>query len=59
METDGLVEPRWEPGSGGPGRKVYRLTGAGRAWLGEQIETWRRFTAAMDGLLGQECEVRP
>ncbi|MEU8585788.1 PadR family transcriptional regulator [Streptomyces sp. NPDC048664] len=53
METDGLVEARWEPGEGGPGRKVYRLTDAGRARLLEETASWERFSRSMDGLLGQ------
>lgn len=51
METDGLVEARWEPGEGGPGRKVYRLTDAGRARLLEEAASWQRFSRAMDQLL--------
>ncbi|MEU0843201.1 PadR family transcriptional regulator [Streptomyces sp. NPDC005962] len=51
METDGLVASRWEPGEGGPGRKVYRLTDAGRARLREEIAQWQDFSAAMDGLM--------
>ncbi|MFJ8541948.1 PadR family transcriptional regulator [Streptomyces sp. NPDC093586] len=53
METEGLVEARWEPGEGGPGRKVYRLTDAGRTRLREETESWHRFSDAMDRLLDQ------
>ncbi|WP_326841100.1 PadR family transcriptional regulator [Streptomyces sp. NBC_01558] len=53
METDGLVEARWEPGEGGPGRKVYRLTDAGRARLAEESASWQRFSHSMDQLLRQ------
>ncbi|WP_055549124.1 PadR family transcriptional regulator [Streptomyces sp. NBRC 110028] len=53
METDGLVEARWEPGNGGPGRKVYRLTDAGRAGLRDEIAHWQEFSAAMDRLMSQ------
>ncbi|MFD4577485.1 PadR family transcriptional regulator [Streptomyces sp. NPDC058417] len=51
MENDGLVEARWEPGEGGPGRKVYRLTDAGHARLREDTAGWRQFSDAMDRLL--------
>ncbi|WP_130798024.1 PadR family transcriptional regulator [Streptomyces otsuchiensis] len=51
MENDGLVEARWEPGTGGPGRKVYRLTEAGRARLDEETGNWQRFSQAMSRLL--------
>ncbi|BCK73594.1 hypothetical protein Srufu_075470 [Streptomyces libani subsp. rufus] len=53
METEGLVEARWEPGEGGPGRKVYRLSDAGRARLLEEAATWQRFSDLMDRLLEQ------
>ncbi|MEE1942659.1 PadR family transcriptional regulator [Streptomyces sp. TRM 70361] len=56
MEQDGLVTARWEAGEGGPGRKVYRLTGAGRLRLDEERARWRAFSAAMDGLLEQSEE---
>jgi len=51
MENEGLVQARWEPGDGGPGRKVYRLTESGRARLLDETENWHRFAAAMDQLL--------
>ncbi|NJP66349.1 PadR family transcriptional regulator [Streptomyces sp. ventii] len=51
MENDGLVEARWEPGEGGPGRKVFRLTDAGGERLREEAENWQRFSAAMGQLL--------
>ncbi|MFI9271478.1 PadR family transcriptional regulator [Kitasatospora sp. NPDC052896] len=53
METEGLVDARWEPGEGGPGRKVYRLTDAGRARLLEETATWRRFSDSLNHLLEQ------
>lgn len=37
LEEEGIVESKLEPGSGGPARKVYTLTGEGesyfRAWV--------------------------
>ncbi|MET8448012.1 PadR family transcriptional regulator [Streptomyces sp. NPDC005209] len=59
METDGLVEARWEPGEGGPGRKVYRLTDAGRARLLEEAADWQRFSDSMDQLLRQGTKEEP
>lgn len=55
METEGLVESRWEAGDGGPGRKVYRLTDAGRTQLREEIARWRDFAQTM-GHLVQEAD---
>ncbi|MEU6217686.1 PadR family transcriptional regulator [Streptomyces sp. NPDC047022] len=59
METDGLVEARWEPGEGGPGRKVYRLTDAGRARLLEETANWQQFSRSMDHLLRQGTKEEP
>ncbi|MFD3440828.1 MULTISPECIES: PadR family transcriptional regulator [unclassified Streptomyces] len=53
LETDGVVEARWEPGEGGPGRKVYRLTDAGRDRLREETTSWKQFSDAMEQLLAQ------
>ncbi|MFE3600244.1 PadR family transcriptional regulator [Streptomyces sp. NPDC059096] len=51
MERDGVATAHWEPGEGGPGRKVYALTPAGRERLNEQRAGWARFSVLMDGLL--------
>ncbi|MFD3656097.1 PadR family transcriptional regulator [Streptomyces sp. NPDC058620] len=51
MERDGMVSATWEPGEGGPGRKVYALTEAGVERLRDQRGQWARFSALMDGLL--------
>ncbi|MFD7231593.1 PadR family transcriptional regulator [Streptomyces sp. NPDC059881] len=59
LETDGVVEARWEPGEGGPGRKVYRLTDAGRARLREEATSWKQFSDAMDQLLAPGMEELP
>ena len=51
MENDGLVEAHWTAGQGGPGRKVYRLTDAGRDRLQAETARWHQFSAAMDDLV--------
>lgn len=51
MEGEGLVEARWTAGQGGPGRKVYRLTDAGRERLRAETVLWQRFSTAMDHLV--------
>lgn len=43
LQDAGWVEGEWEPGSAGPGRKVFRLTPAGRRHLAEQGERWAAF----------------
>ena len=59
MENAGHVTAHWQAGEGGPGRKVYRLTAAGRAWLDENTAHWREFTLAMDGLLAHSEQEGP
>ena len=51
LETAGHVEAQWLPGDGGPGRKVYALTDAGRTHLAEQRERWTAFTALTTALV--------
>jgi PadR family transcriptional regulator PadR len=55
LEAEGLVRSTWQAGEGGPGRKVYSLTGAGRARLAAERVRWREFSAAMDQLLAQSA----
>jgi poly-beta-hydroxybutyrate-responsive repressor len=33
LEKEGLIRSTWEPGPGGPARRTYSLTDAGRWWL--------------------------
>lgn len=53
LEKQGLVTSRWRAGDGGPGRKYYRLTAAGRRQLAIDAERWDSFAAAVAGLLHQ------
>lgn len=50
-EAAGLVVTEWTPGDGGPGRKYYRLTDAGRAALETESARWTRFTDTTTALL--------
>lgn len=43
LEEAGLVSVEWRAGDGGPGRKFYSLTDAGRAEHERQAEHWRSF----------------
>ncbi|QCB92440.1 PadR family transcriptional regulator [Cellulomonas shaoxiangyii] len=43
LHTAGLVREEWRPGAGGPGRKYYELTEAGRAHLERDAAAWARF----------------
>ncbi len=44
LETAGLLSSSWEAGDGGPGRKVFRATAAGRAEAARRGDLWTRFT---------------
>ena len=52
LSSDGLVETYMVESTTGPSRKYYRLTRTGRVTLGEQRESWRSFTKAVDGIVG-------
>ncbi len=54
LEGDGWVESRWEPQPSGPARKIYALTDAGRGELERRIRSWRRFSDAVNAVLGGE-----
>ncbi len=43
LEEAGLVAVEWRAGDGGPGRKFYALTAAGREEHALQAERWRAF----------------
>ena len=51
MQSEGLVTTYLEESPSGPPRKYYRITETGRSRLTAQVEEWRGFTAAVDGLL--------
>lgn len=52
MQSEGLVTTYLEESPSGPPRKYYRITETGRSRLAAQVEEWRGFTAAVDGLIG-------
>lgn len=47
LHTDGCAETFFGETSGGPTRKYYRLTDAGRKRLSEALEEWRSLVAAV------------
>jgi PadR family transcriptional regulator PadR len=51
LEERGHVEPLLRTAPSGRRRKYYRITEAGRGWLGAQREQWDRLVRAM-GRLG-------
>ncbi len=51
LEADKLVESSWHAGEGGPGRKYFTLTRAGKAHLHERAELWGAFTGTVRKLM--------
>ena len=43
LHAAGLLDEEWRPGDGGPGRKYYALTDAGRTHLHAESARWSRF----------------
>ena len=48
LEQQGAVEASWSQGDSGPGRRTYRLTGAGRERLSREREDWHRLVATLE-----------
>ena len=60
LEDGNLVEAQWEPQTGRPPRKVYRLTPQGRRELETKRSAWLKFSDAVNVILspGMAREVR-
>ncbi|GGQ87698.1 PadR family transcriptional regulator [Couchioplanes azureus] len=56
LEASGAVLATWQPGEGGPGRKVYSITADGRDRLAAERARWQEFAAAFARLLDSHCE---
>jgi PadR family transcriptional regulator PadR len=56
LEAAGVVAADWQPGDGGPGRKVYAITQAGRDRLNAERDQWRAFAAAFERMLTTSTE---
>jgi PadR family transcriptional regulator PadR len=60
LEREGLVETYRGASNGGPPRKYYRPSRAGRRALAAGVSEWRAARDALDAVLGPvETEVRP
>jgi PadR family transcriptional regulator, regulatory protein PadR len=55
MEADGLLVSSWREGQGGPGRKFFSVTPAGRDELRRRAADWVTFTERASGLLPTEA----
>ena len=51
LEKQGLVTSAWATTDSNRQACYYRLTGAGRRALGTELESWRRFAAALELVL--------
>ena len=49
LETSGLLDSEWAQVNGRR-RRVYHLTGPGRAALDDQRDAWRRFSGAVSSV---------
>lgn len=51
LERDGLIASDWGVTDNNRQARYYRLTAAGRRALGQEVESWKRFAAALDVVL--------
>lgn len=52
LERSGYVVGEWEHAQGARPRLVYAITEAGRGELTEKVHAWRRFSDAMNSMIG-------
>ncbi|QBI53523.1 PadR family transcriptional regulator [Streptomonospora litoralis] len=53
LEESGLVVAEFRAAEKGPGRRYYRITGAGRTTLKEQADLWLEFDSSVRSVLNQ------
>ncbi|PPG37415.1 PadR family transcriptional regulator [Pseudoclavibacter sp. RFBA6] len=58
LEQDGVLTSTWQDGSGGPGRKYYSITEAGRHQLREHRRSWGDFTTTTTAVLAEKRDAR-
>jgi transcriptional regulator len=51
LEKEGLIASDWGVTDNNRQARYYRLTAAGRRALGHEVESWKRFAAALDAVL--------
>ena len=51
LEQKGLITSDWGTTENNRRARYYEITAAGRAALGDETESWRRFSAAVDTVL--------
>jgi len=58
LDADGLVQSSWHAGEGGPGRKYFALTAAGRRELSARARLWGQFVEGTWRLVPREEEMQ-
>jgi len=53
LEKSGLVTSEWGTTDNNRKARYYRLTAAGRKALGQEVESWRRFSAGLEAVLAE------
>jgi PadR family transcriptional regulator, regulatory protein PadR len=51
LEKDGLITSEWGVTDNNRQARYYKLTGAGRRALGREVESWKKFAAALEAVL--------
>ena len=51
LEKHGLITSEWGVTDNNRQARYYRITAAGRRALGSELESWKRFAAALDSVL--------
>ncbi len=51
LEKNGLITSEWGVTDNNRQARYYRITAAGRRALGSELESWKRFAAALDAVL--------
>src|SRR6476620_3704858 len=51
LEKAGLIVSDWGETDNNRRARYYRLTAAGRRALGQELESWKRFSAGLDAVL--------
>lgn len=56
LEREELVQSEWQTQDSGPARRVYTLTDAGRARLAVSLNSWTRFSQAVNAVLDSQLD---
>jgi PadR family transcriptional regulator, regulatory protein PadR len=54
LEKDGLITSEWGVTDNNRQARYYRITAGGRRALGKEVESWKRFAAALDAVLAHD-----